>query len=62
MKQITSLQLSKKYAGKLQEWQHKQNAEFFDNVWNMLNDDGVYIYPHVHKMFKKCPNKTWIEV
>ena len=59
---MTSMEISKKYCGNLPKWQHKKNVEYFDSVWEMLNDRGIYFYPNVQKSFRKLPNKQWEEV
>ena len=41
--------------------QHAVNDKFFDNVWNMLKDGGVYIAPNgsTPMMTKNERNKCW---
>jgi len=41
--------------------QHAVNDKFFDNVWNMLKDGGVYVAPNGSTpiMKKNQRNKCW---
>jgi hypothetical protein len=38
---------------KLEEYQIKQNEQFFRNVINILNEGGSYVFPAAQQTYKK---------
>jgi hypothetical protein len=42
--------------------QHAVNDKFFDNIWHMLKDGGIYVAPNgsCPTMVKDAGNRRWI--
>ena len=60
---MTSIAISKKYAGNLPAWQHKANANYFDRMWDILKVGGIYTWIDQGRMFVKlAAYHQWEEV